>query len=99
MRASLPAAYAARGRFRVTVLPCATGQGSGRLPGPAQRKQDALIKEINRLERGILPGETQPPARPSSGDLAAGATANAQFHHDLAMPPVLAPATTRDKLV
>ena len=83
----------------VTLLPCATGQGSGRLPGPAQRKQDALIKEINRLERGILPGETQPPARPSSGDLAAGATANAQFHHDLAMPPVLAPATTRDKLV
>ena len=52
----------------VTLLPCATGQGSGRLPGPAQSKQDALIKEI-------------------------------MTDHDLAMPPVLAPATTRDKLV
>ena len=87
MRASLPAAYAARGRFSCDLLPCATGQGSGRLPGPAQSKQDALIKEINRLERGILPGETQPPARPSSGDLAAGAAANAQFH----APPARVP--------
>ena len=77
----------------VTVRPCATGQGSGRLPGPAQSKQDALIKEINRLERGILPGETQPPARPSSGDLAAGAAANAQFHAPPArVPPGRLPA-------